>query len=400
MADDSARVNTAISTAELERRWAAVRAAMADHRIDVLLMQANNDFMGGYVKYFTDIPATNGYVQTVVFPREGRMSVVGQGPFGAVRELPPEGDGVRRGTARFMGTPSYASAHYTAEYDAVLAEKELAPFAGATVGLLGTAAISFALIDRLKRGKLSGAKFVDASDMVDSIKSIKSEEELTLIRRTAAMQDAAMEAAFKAIKPGMRDLDVAAVAEQVGHSLGSVQGLFLCSSAPVGVSAMFGNRHLQDRVIQAGDQYTLLVENNGAGGYYAELGRTCVLGKASQEMKDEFAFVLEAQKFMLELLKPGASCKDIFESYNAFMRKNGKPEEKRLHCHGQGYDMVERPLVRHDEAMPIAKNMNIVVHPTYATERTFSWVCDNYLIGEKGVAEKVHKFPQKIFELG
>ena len=163
---------------------------------------------------------------------------------------------------------------------------------------------------------------------------------------------------------------------------------------------MFGNRHLQNRVIQPGDQYTLLVENNGAGGFYTELGRTCVLGKASQEMKDEFAFVLEAQKFMLDLLRPGASCKAIFEAYNAFMRRNGRPEEKRLHCHGQGYDMVERPLIRFDETMPIQRNMNIVVHPTYVTARTFSWVCDNFLIGENGVAEKLHKFPQNIFELG
>jgi len=399
MAEANERINTAISTAELERRWAAVRAAMAEHRIDVLLMQANNDFMGGYVKYFTDVPATNGYPVTVVFPRDESMTVIGQGPFGVVRELPTGGDGLRRGTARFMGTPSYASAHYTAEYDAVLAEKTLERFAGGTVGLLGTAAMSHALIDYLKRGKLSRAKFVDASDAVDRIKSVKSEEELGLIRRTAAMQDAAIDAAFKAIRPGMRDLEVAAIAEQVGHSLGSEQGLFLCSSAPVGVSEMFGNRHLQNRVIQPGDQYTLLVENSGAGGFYTELGRTCVLGKASQEMKDEFAFVLEAQKFVLDLLRPGASCKDIFEAYNAFMRKNGRPEEKRLHCHGQGYDMVERPLIRFDETMPIQQNMNIVVHPTYATARTFSWVCDNFLIGKDGVAEKLHKFPQKIFEL-
>ena len=399
MAEANERINTAISTAELERRWAAVRAAMAEHRIDVLLMQANNDFMGGYVKYLTDVPATNGYPVTVIFPHDERMTVIGQGPFGAVRELPPEGDGLRRGTARFMGTPSYASAHYTAEYDAALAERVLARYAGGTVGLLGTAAMSFALVDYLKRGKLSKAKFVDASDMVDRIKSVKSEEELTLIRRTAAMQDAAMDAVFKAIRPGMRDLEVAAIAEQVGHSLGSEQGLFLCSSAPVGVSEMFGNRHLQNRVIRRGDQYTLLVENNGAGGFYAELGRTCVLGRAPQEMKDEFAFVLEAQKFVLDLLRPGASCKDIFEAYNAFMRKNGRPEEKRLHCHGQGYDMVERPLLRFDETMPIEKNMNIVVHPTYVTARTFSWVCDNFLIGQNGVSEKLHKFPQKIFEL-
>jgi len=50
--------------------------------------------------------------------------------------------------------------------------------------------------------------------------------------------------------------------------------------------------------------------------------------------------------------------------------------------------------------MTIRKNMNMVCHPTYVTERTYSWCCDNFLIGDSGVAEKLHKFPQKIVELG
>ena len=32
----------------------------------------------------------------------------------------PEGDGIRRGIARALGTPSYASVHYTASYDGEL----------------------------------------------------------------------------------------------------------------------------------------------------------------------------------------------------------------------------------------------------------------------------------------
>src|SRR5574342_777544 len=183
----SERLNSPISTAELERRWAAVRAAMAEHRIDALLMQSNNDWMGGYVKYFTDVPATNGYPVTVVFPKDERMTVIGQGPMGVVRELPPQGDGVRRGTARFMGMPSYASCPYTADYDAELAEKALSAYSAGTIGLLGRAAMSFALGDHLRR-KLTRAKFVDASDMVDRIKAVNSAEELDCVRRTAALQ--------------------------------------------------------------------------------------------------------------------------------------------------------------------------------------------------------------------
>jgi Xaa-Pro aminopeptidase len=390
------RLNTPISEAELERRWRAVRAAMAEQNIDALLMQANNDFMGGYVKYFTDLPATNGYPVTVVFPKVDRMTVIGQGPMGAMRELPAQGDGVRRGVARFIGCPSYASAPYTAGYDASLAVPFLKQFRN--VGYLGPGAVSFSLMENLRK-ECGTTKFIDASDMVDRIKAVKSAEEIELMRRTAALQDQAWQAVLKAIKPGMRDLDVAAVAEHEGHRHGSEQGLFLCASGPVGTAAVFGNRHLQNRVIREGDYFSLLIENNGPGGFYTEIGRTCVLGKASQEMRDEYEFILKARRFTLDRLKPGAKPKEIWEAYNAFLREHKKPEEKRLHSHSQGYDMVERPLVRNDEPMPVGASMVFACHPTYATERTYSWICDNFLVGEKGVVERLHKTEEKIFEL-
>src|SRR5947199_4495157 len=119
----SERLQTPISSAELQRRWAAVRVAMEREQIDVLVMQNNNDHMGGYVKYFTDIPAGNGYPVTVVFPRDDLMTVVMQGPFGGAQELTARGDGVRRGVKRVLTTPSYASAVYTKDYDPELAAK-------------------------------------------------------------------------------------------------------------------------------------------------------------------------------------------------------------------------------------------------------------------------------------
>ncbi len=133
----SERLNTPISTAELERRWKAVRDAMAREKIDVLLMQNNNDHMGGYVKYFTDMPATNGYPNTVVFPRDDEMTVVCQGPFGG-GETTAQGDGKWRGVKSILTTPSYASCYYTNDYDPALAAKALMPFANGTIGVLGT----------------------------------------------------------------------------------------------------------------------------------------------------------------------------------------------------------------------------------------------------------------------
>ena len=394
----SERLNTPISTGELERRWTAVRAAMQKEKIDVLLMQNNNDHMGGYVKYFTDMPATNGYPNTVVFPRDDEMTVVCQGPFGG-SEATAQGDQSWRGVKRLLTTPSYASAHYTKDYDPELAATALEPFAKATIGILGTYQMSFALVDYVKR-KFPNARIVDASEMVDRIKVIKSPEELELVKRAALMQDGAMRAAFAAVKPGMRDVEVAAVAQLYSQTHGSENGIYLCASMPLGKPSKFSNRHLQNRIIQKGDQIALLVEDNGPGGMYTELGRSCVVGKVPQAMKDELAFCMEARRMTLDLLKPGASCKDIWDAFNTFMGKNGRPAEARLYCHGQGYDLVERPLVRHDEPMMIEKNMNIVVHPTYIHAGYLNWLCDNYIIGGNGPGDRLHQFPEEVVEVG
>jgi Xaa-Pro aminopeptidase len=416
----SERLNMPISTAELERRWRAVRAAMAAAKIDVLLMQNNNDHMGGYVRWFTDMPATNGYPNTVVFPREDEMTVVCQGPSGGSELIaqgdltgksitPQEADDTSfdlkgrqsqwRGVKQVLTTPSYASAHYTKDYDPELAAKAFAPFAKGTIGYVGTYQMSYALLDYIRRA-FPAATFVDASDMVDRIKVIKSPEEMELVKRAAAMQDGAMRAAFAAVKPGMRDTEVAAVAQHYSQCHGSENGIYLCASMPLGQPSKFGNRHVQNRVIQKGDQIALLVEDNGPGGMYTELGRSCVVGKVPQQMKDELAFCKEARKLTLDLLKPGTPCKDIWDAFNDFMRRNGRPPESRLYCHGQGYDLVERPLVRNDEPMTIEKDMNIVVHPTYIHVGYLNWLCDNYLIGGNGPGDRLHQFPEEIVEVG
>ncbi|NQV55406.1 MAG: M24 family metallopeptidase [Rhodospirillales bacterium] len=399
MAKMSERLNKPISTKELERRWAAIRAAMEAEGIDVLLMQNNNDHMGGYTKYVTDVPASNGYPFTAVFPRDDAMTIVHQGPFDGDFKVPPEGDGMVRGVKRVLTTPSYESAPYTRDYDPALACKALEPFASATIGLVGTYQMSFAMVDFVKR-QFPNATYVEASDMMDQIKVIKSAEEIEFIEGTAAQQDAAMQAVIDQIKPGMKDSDVAAIALHTGHNHGSEQGIYLCQSWQIGKPAAIAPRHNQNRVIKEGDSFNMLVENNGAGGFFTEIGRTIVLGEATQAQHDELAFTLEAQRFTLDLLKPGTPCAEIWDTYNAYMRDNDRDEETRLFCHGQGYDLVERPLIRKDEPMSIQKNMNIVCHPGYMRNGLFSWICDNYIIGDNGPGDSIHKTPQKIFEVG
>ena len=154
-----------------------------------------------------------------------------------------------------------------------------------------------------------------------------------------------------------------------------------------------------NREMKKGDQLTLMIEVNGPGGQYAEMGRTCVLGKASEELLMAYEVAKEAQQVTLNLLKPGTDPKEIIEANNEFLKSKGLPIERRLYAHGQGYDLVERPAIREDETMKLQANMNITVHPTVGTKSVFAWICDNYLITENGPSECLHKTPKKIFEV-
>jgi len=391
------RVLTRISDAELERRWSAVRRAMQERGISALVMQSTNDWLGGYVKWFTDLPANNGYPRTVIFHADEPMTVVEMGQTGSTRTL--ESDRLHRGVGEMLFTPSFLSINFTHEDDVQLVLKTLKRRGYRSVGFVGKGALPNAFVTCLESG-LTGTEFVDATDMIDAIKAVKSEEEVALIRRTTAMQDEVFARILGYIKPGLRDVDVTAFAQQEGQRLGSEQGIFLGGSSPLGVRSSFVPRYMQGRKLEKGDHLSLLIENNGPGGFYAEIARTIVLGTASNELTDGFEAVREAQQYTLGMMKPGTLCRDIHAAHNAYMTKRGLPPELRLYAHGQGYDMVERPLIRSDESMALQAGMCLAVHPGYETASIFAVICDNYIVGTDGPGDCLHATPKKIFEVG
>lgn len=393
----NSRAVNAVSLPELQRRWRLVRERMREEGLDALVIQNSSDWVGGYVRWFSNQPATNGYPSSLVFPLEGGMSLIEQGPFDGRRES-SEAELEATGIARRLTTPSYPSVHYSGGYDAEIAVAELKRLGAQRVGLVAPAAMYHSFGRHLSES-LTGRQLADATDLVDRIKAVKSEEERGLIRQVAAMQDAVMARVREFIRPGLKDFEIAAYAQYVGQQLGSEQGIFLCSSAPPGVAASFRPRSMQGRTLQRGDVYSLLIENNGAGGYYTELSRIFVLGRASQELRDAHEAVLEAQRYALGLLKPGAACADIFAQHNAYLAAHGMAEERRISIHGMGYDMVERPLIRHDETLRIEEHMAIVVHPGILNERMFVHNTELYLIEAHGPGACLHQTPRLIFEL-
>lgn len=391
------RLLNPVSNTELDRRWTAVRKAMAEQGVDALIVQSDNDWLGGYAKWLTDHPATNGYPKTVVFYADDWMTVVDMGPRGGRRKLGGN-DEVHRGVGEILTTPAFTTVTYTDEYQAELAVSDIKPRNCRAVGLVGGGALPHKFITRIER-ELAPVRLIDMTEAIDWLKAVKSPEEIVAIRMAARMQDEIFARLLARVKPGMRDTEITGLAQYEGRLLGSEQGLFLGTSAPLGVRSGFADRYQQGRTLRSGEHFTILIENNGPGGFYTELARTMVFGKATQQLLDGFAAMKAAQDHTLSLIKPGVSCRNIAAAHDAYMRSHNLPPELRLYCHGQGYDLVERPLVRCDETMTLAAGMNLAVHPGYETDAMFAVICDNYLVEDNGPSECLHHTEKKIFEI-
>jgi Xaa-Pro aminopeptidase len=391
------RICNPIPLAELERRWRLARAAMREHGFDALVVQGANNLAGtgGYFRWFTGVSAQGSYPQTVIFPQEGLMTLVCHGPLHGESDLKGE-DASLPGIGRRRTTPAFPAIGYCVPYDAELVAAELKHGGFRAVGVVGLNQMAFGSGHAIEKGL--GAALRDATAIIDPLKAKKSEAELGFIRATSALQDEVLRRAMAHIEPGMSDFEVMAWSQYQGQLLGSETGYFLGSSTPEGRPAFIRPRNQQGRKLARGDVMFWQAENTGPGGFFVHIGRLVTLGKAPQELLDAWGQAVEAQDFTVKLLQPEASCREIFAEYQAWMRARKLPEETRLHCHGQGYDVVERPLIRDDETMTLAPGMNIGIHPSWATERYFITVCDNFLVGETGV-ERLHKTPRTIVEL-
>ncbi|HEY8529909.1 MAG TPA: Xaa-Pro peptidase family protein [Paenibacillaceae bacterium] len=382
------RVRYPIPDRELERRWKLLRAAMKEREIDCLILQNDNQFLGGYVRYFTDIPA-HQYPTTVIFPADEEMTVIEHG----ARSGPPSA--VDRGVRHKIGLPYIPTLNYTNSYAPEAAVKVVKDLKCKRVGFVGLGFVSAAFYQYFSE-HLKGIEILDATDLVDEIKAVKSPDEIAFIRKAVAIHDYAASALPAIIRPGRYEYEIRNDIEKLLKDLGSEEQLIMMGSAPPGTATPQLLSFFHHRRVEPGDQVFVMIEVNGPGGYYAEIGRTWCLGEPSKELLDAWETALAAQKLVASMLKPGADPAELLKANNEFLESRGYAPEKRLFGHGQGYDLVERPAFVERETIRLKEGMFVAVHPLAANDKAYAFCCDNYLITADG-AERVQKTPQDVF---
>jgi len=260
-------------------------------------------------------------------------------------------------------------------------------------------ALSYSTYEKLKAA-LPGVKLAPvASAILSSLREIKDEDELKNIAEAQKIADAAFEHIIKFIKPDMTEREVALELEFFMRRHGSGGMPFEIIAVSGSASSMpHGVPH--DRKLERG----FLTMDFGAkvNGYCSDMTRTVVLGRADAEMKKLYNTVLSAQLAALEMIKEGASRREVDLVARNIIDKAGYEG-----CfghklgHGVGLFIHEEPRLSYtapEDARLVSGNVVTVEPGIYITGKYGCRIEDLVCVTKDGSVNFTHS-PKELIEL-
>ena len=310
-----------LSHAERDRRYKAIRAKMEQLGLDVLILPASANRWEQSMadsRYATGIGGFGTETLTII-PRDGDPTAYIFNRAGWWKSFPQNWIAdVRDGRNRWAKN--------------IIERLTELKFTKGTVGLSGLrggnrtpdGTIPVLTFDTIKAA-FPGASFVDASELIQDLRSIKSDEEVRTLERSAAITDRMVEAMVAAAKPGVTERAVhAAIAHAMLANGGELPSLFIFASGP-GLEIGHGSFVPTDRVLQDGDLLVNELEARFAG-YGAQTVAPVWIGKPAARYLDAHKAAEAVFATVLAELKPGQTMRSMMDVYYAALKKesNGK----------------------------------------------------------------------------
>ena len=189
-----------------------------------------------------------------------------------------------------------------------------------------------------------GIEVVDGQALMQDVRKIKSQDEITLLNTACAMVDAAYDELYRAMRPGFRENDCVALVNKVLFELGSEH--------VEGVNAISGERcsphpHVySDRLIRPGDPAFFDILHSHLG-YRTCYYRTFAVGSASVAQRDAYTRCREYMDQAIALVKPGATTADIVAVWPEAQEFGFRDEMAAFalqYGHGVGLSIWEKPI--------------------------------------------------------
>ena len=360
-----------------ERRQ-RLAAAMRDAGIDRLVLYGNA-WQGDYLRYGSDFGILEGH----------GIALVGRD--GAAELFLDSASDAERAEAE---TPTVT----------VHLAPDIARAVGARLDAAGNERLAAAprrfvprwLVDPGRRFKLE-----DATALVDKLLMHKAGGELDAVRRAAQIADEAYAEFLRAVRPGRRQYEIVADIEAHLRARGCPDNFMIIGS---GGKEVLGMTPPSERRIAVGDLVTTEL-TPAVEGYFAQICRTLVVGKASEAQRRAFAVFAEALEAGIAAVRPGVRAADVAKAENDVFRKHGLGEYTtsqwtRVRGHGMGLFADSKPHILEDVETVLEPGMALIVHPnTYHPEAGYIVLGDAVLVTDNG-AEVLCKTPRQLFEVG
>jgi Xaa-Pro dipeptidase len=243
-------------------------------------------------------------------------------------------------------------------------------------------------------------KLDDATALVDKLLMHKVAAEIDAVRRAAQIADEAYNEFLRVVRPGRRQYEIVADIEAHLRRRGCPDNFMIIGS---GGKDVLGMAPPSERRIAAGDLVTTEL-TPAVDGYFAQICRTLIVGKATETQRRAFGVFVEALEAGIAAVRPGVRAADVARAENDVFRKHGLGEYTtsqwtRVRGHGMGMFADSKPHILEDVNTVLEPGMTLIVHPnTYHPEVGYIVLGDALVVTEQG-ADVLCKTPRKLFEV-
>jgi len=355
-----------LSLEERDRRYKKVRTEMARRGIDCLLLPANTgrwEQLQADSRYLSSIGGFATEVFTV-FPLEGEVTAYIFNRAGWWKQAQNWVQDVRDGRNRWGE-------------NAIERIKELGLGQG-TIGIAGLAGLFRAPEGIIPYSSVKAiqdtfprAKLINATEMMQEIRAIKSAEEVSLLERSAAIIEKVIETMVQTARPGVSEKELyGAMVHAMLSNGGELPTLFFLSAGPDISNSSFVPT---DYVIQNGDRIINEIEAKYAG-YAAQAVSPMVVSKPKEDYEAMIQISRACFEAILDEMKPGVRFGSLFDTYRETVEQRGKGKylwnHPMMHARGLGDDgpaLLGNKDVERFSKMKLEAGMAFILKPQVRT---------------------------------
>ncbi len=190
-----------------------------------------------------------------------------------------------------------------------------------------------------------GIEVVDGQQAMLDAREVKTPEEIECLKVAAAMVDATYYDICKAIRPGVRENELVAIANDRLFRMGSER--VECVNSVAGPRGTPHCHTFSDRIVQPGDMVYLDIMQT-FNGYRTCYYRTFVCGEPNKHQIEAYDLASKWISASIDAIKPGVTVEQVADVWPAAQEFGYRDEEEAFLLqfgHGIGLSLWERPLL-------------------------------------------------------